>query len=583
MEFREFVRVIASRRWLILWCSVVSAVVALAVSVIMPGTYRAVSEVLVLESGASSALFGELLPELSTQPERSLQTQLRLMGRRTLAEGAIRRLDLRETPRVLMERVTISAAGRTNVVTIQVEDKDPARATRIANALADEYVVWSRTKQQEALRSAIAEVERRLIAVENEAVALDERAQSESDDEADIRLKMVTSTYVMLSEKLEQLRINEQLETGSGTVVTPAVVEDEPIAPRPLLNLVLGLVLGASGALAGSVVWDRLDDRVKDVEEIDGVFDTPKLGVIPFGSASEISRPLAVRDDPGSPRAEAYRVLRNALDFVNVDSTVKTLVVTSTAPSEGKSTISANLAVALAQAGRSVVYVMCDFRRPTSHELFEIDNNVGLSDVLTGSIGLAATLVQPYEDLPLKVLVSGKMPPNPAELLSSDKMKAVVSELAEQSEWIIVDTPPVLAVSDGAAVSRWADAVLVVVRLGHATRAALARSREIMDQVGATVVGVVASVSVSAADSQHGYGYYSISGISGDQSAIPYGSYYWGRRGSRHAGLDPADPRYRVRLLAGFAGGLLGVVVTFWLLDMALDWRFVEGVVRAIS
>lgn len=579
MEFRDYLRILSARRTVILTAVVVTAFTALLVSLVLPAEYEANAEVLVIERDAGAAIFGQLLPELSSQPERSLQTQVRLITRPARLEQVIRDLDLRMSPDALAAMVAVSASGQTNVVTIQATDGDAVRAAAIANAMATEYVSWSRTQRQGSLRNAITSVEQRLAVLEREAVALANDASGD-DEEAKVKLGIMTSSYALLSEKLEQLRINEELESGSAEVITPAVVGRSPARPAPVRNTVLGVMVGLVLGLGLAFLWDYLDDTVRDTAEVDRFFDRPKLAVIPFAAAGDHSARLAVMDDPGSPRAESYRVLRNALDFVNFDKQIKTLVVTSTAPSEGKSTVSANLAVALAQAGQRVIYIMSDFRRPTSHSMFGLRNVLGLSEVLTGVVTPIAGLVKPYKDLPLSVLVAGKMPPNPAELLASDRMKAIIDELAKHADWIIVDTPPVLAVSDGATVSRWADGVLLVVRLGLTTRAALARTGEIMSQVGANVVGVVTSVTEGSAEAGTAYGY-GMSGAKGYETASA-GSYYWSKRSDRHE-AKYALLRNPVVLSAGFAVTLAATLGLFWVLDMAFGWGLIGQFAASIG
>jgi capsular exopolysaccharide synthesis family protein len=226
---------------------------------------------------------------------------------------------------------------------------------------------------------------------------------------------------------------------------------------------------------------------------------------------------------PGSSAAEAYRVLRNSLDFVNFEHNIKTLLVTSSAPEEGKSTVSANLAAGLAQAGSKVVLLNCDFRRPVTQQFFEVEDMVGLSDVLTDSSPLAAALQQSAHEN-LFVLTSGSMPPNPSELLGSQKMSQLIESLKEWADWIIVDSPPLLAVADAATVARWADGVLLVTRGGVSTRQAAQRGRDMLDKVGARVVGVVVW-GPEKASGKRGYGYY-YDGYYGYGGSYYYSDYY---------------------------------------------------------
>jgi capsular exopolysaccharide synthesis family protein len=232
-------------------------------------------------------------------------------------------------------------------------------------------------------------------------------------------------------------------------------------------------------------------------------------------------------ESPGSATAEAYRVLRNSLDFINFQHDLKSILVASAAPGEGKSTVAANLAAALAQAGKKVVLVSVDFRRPTTEQFFNVNNMIGLSDVLIGTHSLKAALQRPGDER-LLVLTAGKMPPNPSELLGSTKMEEVVKSLEEWGDWVIIDTPPLLAVADAAAVARWADGVLLVTKAGFSTRDAGKKAIELLGKVGAKITGVIVWGLDEARLGSTGYGY---------SSGYYYADYYsmsGGRRGPKH-------------------------------------------------
>ena len=186
---------------------------------------------------------------------------------------------------------------------------------------------------------------------------------------------------------------------------------------------------------------------------------------------------------------------------------MKSILVTSAAPGEGKSTVAANLAAALAQAGKKVVLVSVDFRRPTTEQFFNVNNMIGLSDVLIGTHSLKAALQRPGDER-LLVLTAGKMPPNPSELLGSKKMQDVVKSLEEWGDWVIIDTPPLLAVADAAAVARWADGVLMVYSGRAFPRARpAAKAVELLHKVGAKMTGVVVCGLDESKSGPAGYGY----------------------------------------------------------------------------
>jgi capsular exopolysaccharide synthesis family protein len=283
-------------------------------------------------------------------------------------------------------------------------------------------------------------------------------------------------------------------------------------------NSGLGLAVGLVFGLGMAFLYEYLDNTIKSDEEAEKVYGAPVLGHIPFVKLDKgQEQHLAIVEKPGSAAAESFRVLRNSLDFINFEHGIKTLMVTSAAPAEGKSTVAANLAASLAQAGAKVAMVSCDFRRPTTEGFFGVPNVVGLSDVLLGRNSLKSALQRPGDEQ-LVVLTSGKMPPNPSELLGSAKMQELVNELEQWADWVIIDTPPLLAVSDGAAVARWADGVLLVSRAGVSTRETAEKGSEMLANVGAKVIGVV----ISGSEEGGGEGGY----YAGAASYSRYYSYY---------------------------------------------------------
>jgi succinoglycan biosynthesis transport protein ExoP len=518
VELRDYLNVIRARKWIIIQAVVIVTLTALVVSLLQLPTYQGEAKLLITDKDVGAALFGSAVSELAGSPERGLQTQVQLMQLRPLAETAIRKLNLRTTPEALLERIAVSAVGQTNVITLTATDGDPKMAAEIANAMADAYVQWSKDAKRESIKAAADEVQSRLDDARTEILALGKKIRdSGKSDELAAELQIATGLYTTLADKLETLRVNEQLEVGSGRVVSTAVVNTEPVAPKPTRNTALGLAVGLVFGLGMAFLLEYLDNTIKSTEEAEKAYGAPILGYVPVEKfEKDEKRRLTIVQKPGSPAAEAYRVLRNNLDFVNFEQDIKTLLVTSSAPGEGKSTVAANLAAALTQAGAKVVLVNCDFRRPVTDQFFPVNNTIGLSDVLLGRNSLKAALQKPG-DQELLVLASGKMPPNPSELLGSVKMADLIKSLGEWADWIIVDSPPLLAVADASASARWADGVLMVTRGGVSTRQAAKTGREMLEKVGARMVGVVVW-GLEEGPAGGGYGYY-YDGY--------YGSYYY--------------------------------------------------------
>jgi len=254
------------------------------------------------------------------------------------------------------------------------------------------------------------------------------------------------------------------------------------------IAIVIGLLLG----LGTAVLADALDNTVKSAEEIEEIYGVSVLATVSKERSKKREAPrLALVQSPFSPGAEAYRVLRNNLGFINFQQDMKTILVTSASPDEGKSTIAANLAVVLSEAGKKVALVVCDFHRPAADQFFEIDQQHGLSSFLGGVEGLEVVLQQPAGFDNLWVLPAGGLPPNPSELLGSSKMEQLVASLRDSVDWVILDSAPLLAVADTAAAVRWVDGVLIATRATVTTRDAARRSRSQLEHVGARILGVV--------------------------------------------------------------------------------------------
>ncbi len=597
MELRDFLNVVRGRRWLIVQAVLIVTLTAVVVSFIQPKRYSAEAKVLVVERDTGAALFGTVLPEFSSQPERGLQTQVQLMQLRPLAEQTIRKLGLRTSPEGLLSVVSVRSLGLTNIIAIEATWGDSETAAAIANTMADEYVSYSREYKRESIKAAADEVESRLEEAQTQIIELGKRISREGkSDELAAELELLTGTYTTLAEKVEQLRINEQLEVGSGRLVSPAVISADPVSPKPARNGVLGLVVGLALGVAMAFLYEYMDNTMKSTEEAEKVYGAPVLGAIPLEKLEKgTKRRLTIIESPGSSAAESYRVLRNSLDFVNFEHRLRTLLITSAAPAEGKSTVAANLAASLAQAGKKVVLVSCDFRRPTTEQFFGVNNMIGLSEVLLGTHSLKAALQRPREES-LLILTSGKMPPNPSELLGSTKMQDLIAELEEWADWVIIDTPPLLAVADPASVSRWVDAVLVVSQAYVSTREAASKARQLLDKVGAKIIGVVVWGLEEGRRGNYGYGHYA-------GGYYYYASYYGApqqvvskkksKRGSAASAADleqtwvpEPGPGRRLAALIGRALavvlGFLAVAVVAALVIYFLDQYFAWGLMQSV-
>jgi capsular exopolysaccharide synthesis family protein len=314
------------------------------------------------------------------------------------------------------------------------------------------------------------------------------------------------------AEQLKLLVANLETPDGKQTplvkvsIVDNAQVSGSPVSPRPVRNLGLAFILGLLLGVGVAVFRELLDTSVSSAEDVAQVTAAPILGHI-NSDASAVKRPPGEALVDASPWSEAFRVLRTNMQYVEVDHDQKVFVVTSSLPSEGKSTTAVNLAITLALAKQRVVLVECDLRRPLIASRLRLDDAVGTTSVLIGKVQLPDAL-QKYADTGLTVLSSGPIPPNPSELLQSNAMEKLLGDLRTDFDVVILDAPPLLPVTDAALLTAQADGALIVVRHGKTTRDQLSHAIERLEAVDAKPVGVVINLAPAKRKGRsYGYGY----------------------------------------------------------------------------
>lgn len=287
-------------------------------------------------------------------------------------------------------------------------------------------------------------------------------------------------------------------------VVAGPTLADGPVAPQPVRNVGLGLAVGLLLGIGAAVLREVLDTSVKSASSLAELTGSPVLSSVPVDSRAR-KDPLIVAGSAGSVRAEALRQLRTNLQFVNVDEPARTLVVTSAVPGEGKSTTACNLAIVFAEAGKRVVLVDADLRRPRLAEYLGVDGTVGVTNVLAGQATVDDAL-QEWGTSGVFVLPSGSVPPNPSELLGSRNMASLLESLRGGFDMVIVDTPPLLPVTDGALAATLVDGTVLVFRCGKTSAAQVRSASEALAAVDAKVLGSV--LNMTPRKGEAGYAYY---------------------------------------------------------------------------
>lgn len=302
------------------------------------------------------------------------------------------------------------------------------------------------------------------------------------------RAKEIAQTAaVVLNDSVRTLEQNRTpTRAVQATIIDDASLPTSPISPQPVRDLVIGFVLGLLAGLALALAMDALDRTVKTADEGERLVGSPALAVVP---RSRYARSLLQDSRQGSSAAEAYRSLRTALRFVELGDPARSLVVSSPASRDGKSTTAGNLAIALAQGGERVILVDADLRVAGLTKMFRLEGAPGLTDVITGAADLDDTL-HDHREL-LQVLPSGALPPNPSELLGSQQMASLIDALTSRCDTVILDAPPVLPVTDAVVLSSQVGGTLLVVRHGRTRRAAVAEATRRLAAVDAAVAGFV--------------------------------------------------------------------------------------------
>jgi non-specific protein-tyrosine kinase len=297
--------------------------------------------------------------------------------------------------------------------------------------------------------------------------------------------------YSSILNNLESVRLARLQNTPNVVQIEPATVPEKPVRPRTLVNTALAGVVGLMLAVGFVFLKEYLDDTLKTPEDIERLLDLSTIGYIAqMKYADESKEELYVARQPRSPVSEAFRALRTNLEFAGVDKPIRSILVTSPGPGEGKTTIAANLATIIAQGGKRVILMDADLRKPCIHRILGIPNRVGLSDVFRGNRDLQSAIHSFDGSEGMSVITSGSLPPNPAELLGSAKMIQILEELKQQADVVVIDCPPSL-VADAQVLAAKVDAVLLVIQPGYTHIDSAKATLEQLGRADAKVVGAV--------------------------------------------------------------------------------------------
>ncbi|WP_084075216.1 polysaccharide biosynthesis tyrosine autokinase [Demequina sp. NBRC 110052] len=446
MELQDYLRILRKNWWIILILTILGTGLGVGYSLLATPMYTASAKVFVSTTGASSA--AELQQGSSFTLQR-VQTYRDLVTTSAVLQPTIDSLGLDMSVSELRGQVTASSPTNSATMNITVTDSDRVFAAALAT-----------------------EASRQLIEV------------------------------------VEDIETTDAMEASpvSLTIVQEAEVPAAPSSPNLNLNAALGLLLGLAAGMAFALVRETLDSRIRNERDVERVTDTPVLGGIVFDPKAK-DRPLIVHAESHSPRSESFRTLRTNLQFLDLGRENRSFVITSSMPSEGKSTTAANLAIALAHSGARVLLVGADLRKPKMAEYMSVEGGVGLTDVLIGKVTLDQA-IQRWGRTELHLLPAGQIPPNPSELLGSSLMETLIGEVDARFDVVLYDAPPLLPVTDAAVLARLVGGALVICAAGKTHVPQLDSALAALENVGAPVSGIVLTMLPTRGPDAYGYGRY---------------------------------------------------------------------------
>lgn len=504
----EYFEILRRRKWILLLTVVIAPAVAVSIARSQPKLFTATTDVLLTGSatGAQSPLGGDATSLLQTQEEVAASPGV--AGRVVLQTGIRSR-----SVATVQDEASFAGVGSADVLRIGITDRNPSVAVTLANAYATQYIQYKRELETGFLKRTQGEIEVRMDAL---------RAKGQER----------SALYAVLAQEDQSLVQAQALQTQSAVVLRRATGAGQ-IQPRPTRDGVLGLIVGIMLGLAFALLWDAIDPRIRNSQALAEALGLPVLASLATPPRKlRRKRRLVMLENAGEPQADALRILATNLEFANVDRRFKAIMLTSPTGGEGKSTSAANLAVALARTGKRVVLVDLDLHRPVIEKFFDLEGRPGLTSVAIGRVPLEEALVRVVltdrtpaaapanggngdnghrnDVAMLEVLPAGPLPPNPGEFVASLAVRSILDALRGRADVVIVDSPPLLEMSDALALSAAVDGIILVARLKSARRPLLRQTRQILDTTPAAKLGVV----LTGAEREHGYWY------------ARYGSYY---------------------------------------------------------
>jgi capsular exopolysaccharide synthesis family protein len=489
--FRSYVHILRRRKWWAASITVLALAASLGYAFHAHKQYSATAQLLVQPSIDPGGI-GVVQEVPVTQTD--VETELQLVTSAPVQQAVRARLGSAPA-------VSAAEVGQTNVIAITATSRVPAQAALIANLYATDFVQYRQSVAASSLAAAEAQLRSQISSLSRQISSLGNAAGS-------AEATALANQQAVLKEQLAQMQVSGSVDTGDVVLVTPAQTPVSPSSPKPAQDALLGLAAGLALGLGAAFLRESLDDRLTSKEAAEHASGAPVLAMTPLVTSWRRRKPVLVTiTEPASPAAESYRSLRTSLQFARQGQQLRTLMLTSPGINEGKTSTLANLGVVFAQAGERTVLVSADLRRPRIGHFFGLDEHTGLTSVLLGQQTLEQALLPVPGFGQLTLLPAGPIPPNPAELLNSARLQDILTRLRHHYDLVLIDSPPILPVTDPAILARYADATLILAAAGQTSRADLRRAAEKLDQAGAKILGTVLNKVTKHTERNYGYTY----------------------------------------------------------------------------
>jgi capsular exopolysaccharide synthesis family protein len=486
MKLLPYLTIIWRRKWIIaLTVAAVLAVTVVGLAIIEP-TYRATATLRVMSPAQGSA---DWIDINTSYADRLINTYARIATSQPMLDKIAQSLGGAELP-----PITVSAVENTELIEVTVTSPDPAFAAKVANTAAHLIQTEQTLFQTELAGAAVAGLDAEIARLSEELAELRRVIQASADGEPDsnsaatltAQLELKQDIYDQLVRQRIQLSVRGALLTSPITLIDPATPAAAPVSPQPIRDGALALLLGMLGGLGLAFLVEHFDQRLYTSKAMEQLVTAPTLGRIPLAPRNE--PPVFLNGQ--SPMSEAYRQLRTNILFHENAANVRTILVTSAEQNEGKSTITANLALSMSYLGKRVIVVDGDLRRPTMHTLFNLPNTSGLTKVLIGSTNVDSALQK--SSIPhISVLTSGPLPNQPADLLEPMVLRSILEELASRADLVLIDSTAFVPVADASIFAKTVDGVLLVMRRSRARQDQLQAACEMLASTKARLLGTV--------------------------------------------------------------------------------------------